>query len=338
MFRLVSVKDYASHAQIEFMTEQIRTTFCQVFTEAYTARLAPVLQQAIGQGEVKTAADTETSQNEVLRGFSDLLVKPKFFSQPIATYARRAALREVLKVIYQGPGFDDDAAFILAFHDFNFSETSSAEEHYARVKKRLPVLLQQEVDDYFKILSAENRTLLKVDFLAIVNTDSQVQGFALLHLLKLEGKIILHIRQAATLRQGFGFVSAMAACLVDQYPHAIYEANQRMANQVLMKENLVGRQFIKKIPAVLHYSQDYYFGWRGKNKMIKLYLRYQQTKHPQKDLFTRGFWRETESIKPFFSRIRFNRDLFALQDDNFCKDNLTYLRQPAFRKTVARMK
>jgi hypothetical protein len=328
--RLVSVKDYPSHEQIKLMTDQIRTTFCQVFSVAYTERLAPILKQAIDQGEVTTAADTKTSRNAILRGFSDLLVKPRFFSQPIATYTNPKALHKVFKSIYQGPGFDDEAAFILAFHDFD-SANCSAEEHYARVKNRLPAALQSEVEDYFPVLNAEGRKLLKVDFLAVVNADNQVQGFALLQIFKHEDKIILHVRQAAMARQGFGFVSAMAAWLVNQYPHATYEANQRQANRVLMKENLLGLNFITKIPAVLNYSTAYYFGWRGKNQLIKLFLRYQQTQHGGRNVFARGFWGEAESIKPFFSPTQFNRDLFALQDDNFCHDDLSYLRQPPFR-------
>jgi hypothetical protein len=332
MFRIVTSKSFATHSEIEFITEQLRSTFSRVFTETYTERLHSVLEQALLEGEIKIAADTKKSKHDVVCGFSDLLVKPEFFSQPIAAYARRKVLHKALKKIYQGPGFDDDAAFILAFHDLDLSKTSSAEEHFNGVKNRLLPSLQQEVVDYFKILTAENRRLLKVDFLAVVNDSNQIQGFALLHLQMLDGKTILHVRQAAMLRQGFGFLSAMAAYMVNEYPYAIYEANQRKANQVLMKENLLSRQLINKVPAVLHYSTEYYFGWRGKNKIILLFLHYQKIKHPQKDLYTRGFWREAESIKPFFNPTRLNQDLFALQDDNFCKANFNYLRQPAFKR------
>ena len=328
MLRLVTLKDYKTPSTVALAVGEVRQVFADVFSVSYTRQLRPVLSKALAHQEFKEAAELAQSKNRVLHGFSDLLAKKKFFSQELPFYTKYKNMHEAFRVIFSGPAFDDDAAFMLAFHDLDLSVSKDARAHYAMIKDRLSDDDKAEVDGYLDCLDKSQRVLLEVNCLAFVDEENKMHGFAIFHVMRHGNDTFLHVRQAAMRQQRRGYASAMAAYFTEYYPHTIYEANQRRANSVFMKNNLFHSSMLDTITAVLDYNPEFYLAWRGKLNMLKLFLRYEKKFHPNRNLFKRtsASW-EMESIIPFFSPAKLHKDLFALQDDNFYQDTLLYLRK-----------
>ena len=96
--KFITLKHFPTQASVDHITNELRGTFADVFARAYTQRLAPVLMQAIDQKTYSNAAELKACPEPILQGFSDLLVKKQFFSQPLAFY-RRA--NEIYKVFHR---------------------------------------------------------------------------------------------------------------------------------------------------------------------------------------------------------------------------------------------
>ncbi|MES2218905.1 MAG: hypothetical protein V4501_10905 [Pseudomonadota bacterium] len=328
MLRLVPSKNFTTHDSIALVTEDIRATFTAVFSSWYTQQLAPALRKELEADEKKQREELKQSENPVVQGFSDLLMKTKFFKNDLPAYRKKHEMQKVFRKIFKGPGFDDDAAFILAFHDLKSAAPHDAHQHYTAIKSRLSPAYQAEVNDYLQILKDCNRELKEVGFLVLLNKENKVQGFAIFHVLRENDITILHVRQSGMRQQNRGYASLMANYFADHYPHAIYEANQRNANTVFMKNKLVKENLLRITAAVLGYNKEYYLALRGTDTVLKLFLLHQQNNHADKALLAKfGKYPEAESILPFFSQVRLQKDLFTLQDDNYCKNTLFSLRK-----------
>lgn len=331
MLQLLTLKNYRTE-NISTVVQQLRQTFADVFSESYSRQLHEKLKPALDNNEYKSADELKESKDTTLHGFSDLLSKKAFFSKPLSFYKSKKALKSVFKTIYQGVGFDDEAAFLLAFHDFDHN-ACSAEEHFSAVAKnnRLSKEDCTEVVDYLEILKQINRKLLEVGFVAIVDENQAMMGFAIYHLLKSENDIILHVRQAAMRQQGLGYASVMASYFADHFPKAIYEANQRRANKVMMKQNLVAEEILNVTPAVLGYNNMYYLGLRSKTSVLSSFLSH-QTGKPQKVQYPLyGIYHHDDcEIQPYFNQSRLIHD--SLHDDNV--DEFHYLK----RKPIIQIK
>jgi hypothetical protein len=327
MLRLITTQDCHSQAGIAHTTQQLRDTFTDVFSNWYTQHLAPALKQELKTHKKIQRAALAKSTNRFIKGFSDLLMKEKFFNQDLPAYRNSSEVKKVFIKIFQGPGFDDDAAFIIAFHDLKTSGLTPR-EHYTANKDRLSAVYQAEVEDYLNTLEKSGRQLLEVNFAALIDKDKKMQGFAINHVLIENGSQILHVRQSAMRQQNRGYASLIASYFTDKYPQSIYEANQRNANPVLMKSKLVHENLLTITTAVLGYNPNYYLGLRGNDTVLKLFLIHHRLNHANRPLYRRaGVYYDTESIYPFFSQVRLQKDLFALQDDNYCKNPLATLRR-----------
>jgi hypothetical protein len=330
MLKLLNRNDYSGHEAITAVTAQIRVAFRDIFSAWYTKQLAPALTKVLNSDEYKEAEDLKRCDDPVVRGFSDLLAKKKFFPEPLSFYRQEEEIKKVFEGIYQGAGFDDEAAFILAFHDFVPTSEIDARTHYQKIKARLSPDDQLEIEAYLDIIENVERKLLEVNFLVLVDEEKQIKGFSLFHIFQeQDNSTILHVRQAAMLHQNRGYASIMACYYADHFPSAIYEANQRKANNVAMKNKLITENLLLSTPAVMGYNQEYYVGLRGKDTVLKSFLKHQAIKHTKRLFFSKsGKYYDTESIKPFFSQVRLHKDVFTLQDDNFLNDNLVHLHKP----------
>jgi hypothetical protein len=338
MLKLITLKNYKDSPpeEIENIIDNFRDTFAAVFSAHYAKLLAPPLKNAVEAGEVKDAKELKSSSDPVLKGFSDLLPKKHFFEKSIERYDE-AGLKTAFKKIYRGPGFDDEAAFLLAFHDMDLAESKNARDHYDTIKARLKPDDRAEVESYLDCLDKRECELKEVNFVALVDENKVVRGFALFHVLqekdmKTEKDIkTLHIRQAAMREQSRGYAGLMSRYFADHYPEAIYEANQRKANTVLMKKNLVEEKLLKTTDAVLGYNQEYYLGLRGTSPILNSFLEHNE--RTPKKLFSKfGEYYEAESVNNFFKPATLHRESFALQDDNFAQEQIYYLRKAEFKK------
>jgi hypothetical protein len=328
MLRLVSFKNYQSPQSVALVVNALRQVFTDVFSQSYTRQLRPVLSKALANQEYKEAAELKLSPNKILHGFSDLLCNKKFFSEQLPYYTNYKNMHEAFNVIFSGPGFADDGAYLLAFYDMDLTVSKDARTHYEMIKDRLSDADKAEVEAYFISLEKSNRALLEVNFLALVDEENKMQGFSIFHVMRFGTDTLMHVRQAAMRQQGCGHASAMAAYFTQHYPYTVYEANQRHANSVIMKNSLFHSSMIDTITAVLDYNPEFYLAWRGKLNMLQLFLRYQQQFHPDRNFFKRiGQSWEMESITPLFSHVRLHKDSFIFQDDLFCRDKPVMLRQ-----------
>jgi hypothetical protein len=274
---------------------------------------------------VKHAEELKSSSHPVLKGFSDLLSKKNFFEKSLSSY-NEAELITAFQRIYSGPGFDDEEAFLLAFHDMDLTKSKNARAHYNKIKNRLKPEDRAEVESYLNCLDERECELKEVNFVALVDERESVRGFALLHVLQ-EGNITtLHIRQAAMREQSRGYAGLMSRYFADHYPKAVYEANQRKANTVLMKRNLIEENLMQVTDAILGYNRVYYLGLRGTRSILNSFLNHHK-RAPEKLFSKFGKYYEAESVNIFFKPARLHRECFALQDANFAKEQLSYLRK-----------
>ena len=313
MLRMVT-KD--SYNDLNEILTGIRSTFADVFAEHYTTIL---LTATAGRDE------------RTLDGFSDLIKRR--FNGDITLFSR-TQIYAVLHALYSGPGISDELAFIRSFHGFEASHQSARTWNQSH-QKSISAEDQMEINEYLSIIEKENRDLREVNFVALVDPKNKVMSFCIYHLFKDGEREILHIRQAATRNQHQGCAATIARFLADHYPHALYEANQRWANRVMMKEQLEKEGLFEKTGSVLGYS-DRYLGWRSKfNLPTTLYLHYLGLNHPSAisarlsinmisklGLKKFGHFWEAESLPRLaFSDVQFFKEMG--NDDNYigCEHN-----------------
>lgn len=329
MLRLITIKDCKD---VQDIAGRLRSSFATVFSHHYAQKI----HRPKAPGDEKTVADpgelinSKESIPPELKGFKDILSKPQYFPKGIHSYTQQQIQRRLFQ-LYFGPGFDDEVAFLLAFHDLKNSGLD-AQTHYANKKLSLTKDQCNEVDDYLPLLESMGRTLKEVNFLALIDTHGIVHGFALFHVLQEGDQTILHIRQGAMLEKGRGYASAMARHFADNYPTAIYEANQRKANQVSMKEMLIREELIDVIPPVLGYKPEFYQGLRARANFQKVVLHHYRNNRDKLDIRKPGQFWEAESIPHrFFNAAKLQKDLLAFEDDNHMNDDLSYLRRSSVK-------
>lgn len=293
---------------------EFRKTFATVFSHHYAKQITQAKKKNV---------------TEKLKGFSDLLAKEKYFTPGVEHDQKQ--IQQQLEKLYFGPGFDDEAAFLLAFHDLK--KDADAKEHYAKIKERLKPEDRTEVEDYFRVLDAANRRLKEVDFAAFIDDEGKIHGFVLYHVFEENGKTILHARQAAMLRQNTGYASVVARYFADKYPDAFYEANQRQANSVPMKEKLIATGEIKEKGAVLGYPVKFYKGLEATAFLQKLFVDH----YKDKDLGLLGckkhgaHW-EAESVPArFFQPQKLVQDLMPREEGSKPRHYLSQVEAKEFK-------
>ena len=236
--------------------QQLRKVFHEVFSHHYASLMIKASQ---------------TGDQGVLTGFSDLI--PRFFDNNINKFSYEQIV-EKLKVIYRGPGFDDEAAFLWCWK--NLKNTNlTARASFEAEKRIFPKKYKDEIVDYIALLETQNRVLKEVNFVAIGDKEN-LYGFMIYHIFKKNNQTIVHVRQAGMLKQAAGYAGILASYLIDKYPFAIYEANQRRANKVIKKQKMVDSRLLKTCPAWLGYNNTYYVGLRSTKILIHCLLWYDQ--------------------------------------------------------------
>lgn len=262
------------------------STFREVFADVFSHHYCNLILKAWKQ------KDTAEGQ-KVLDGFKDLT--DKRLPKGIANYSD-VEIIDVLKNVYQGPGFDDEAAFLRAFYQFDH-KAMSADAYFDVHKDKLSLADFNEVQEYLIALKKDNRELKEVGFVAVSDLKGNISGFVIYHLFEQNKQQILHIRQAAMLEQHKGYGNRIGCYLADKFPKAIYEANQRWANDVPMKRKMIEESLITKTPPVLGYSSKY-IGLRGNGSLYKTALHKGLSRFGIKKI---GNHYETDSIPDHFS-------------------------------------
>jgi hypothetical protein len=130
------------------------------------------------------------------------------------------------------------------------------------------------------------------------------------------------VRQAAIVNQNVGYARVFSRYLVDHYPHAFYEANQRNANTVPMKQMLLMEGLLTSGPAVLGYS-DKYVALLSSTRLRPMYFSHYLKKEKNDDvqqlsdsgikslgLRCHGQYWEAESVaERAFSPLRFFKEV-----------------------------
>ena len=197
---------------------------------------------------------------------------------------------------------------------------------------------ENDISGYLRDLAADKRELKEVNFCALVGSKGTVWGFCIYHLFQQGDKTILHVRQAAMVKQNNGFANILARHLTDTYPDAIYEANQRWANPVIMKNKLVDEGLLDRKQAVLGYS-DKYVSLLAQFKLRNIFT-FHYTHGHQADSFDRRvsdaekkkvglkrdgkFWEAESAPLRAFSAVIFFKDMN--RDDNFAKRDREYVK------------
>jgi hypothetical protein len=122
-------------------------------------------------------------------------------------------------------------------------------------------------------LQQEGRVLKDIDFLVLQNKWGSY-GFLIYHIFEHQGETIVHVRQAAMLKQHGGHAAFLGASLADRYPHGYYEANQRRSNKVPMKHILIDQHLLGETVAQLGYNNTVYLGLRSGMPLLKTLLAY----------------------------------------------------------------
>ena len=251
--------------------------------------------------------------NETLDGFSDM--EAKYFPQGFAKM-NEMEIRQTLHDLLNGPGFSDEAALIKTFYDLA-ENSSDAPSLYEQRKNHLTLAASKDISDYIESLNKHHRVLIDVGLVFVSDNQHRIRGFSIYHQMKDGDKHIIHIRQAAMLPQGQGYASMMARYFADNFPTCQYEANQRTANPVAIKEKLVSEHLLEKIPAVLGYNNNFYTGLRCQCSIIKLLIEHYDKADKRHILGIRrqgNFW-EMESIPNRF----FRATQYALDKESFSK-------------------
>lgn len=326
MLRLINLKDCKD---VQDIANRLRTSFATVFSRHYGEIIHNEIEKFKRSEEYKSSKELKEIPPD-LKGFKDVLSKPQYFEKNIYSLTQKEIQSRLFK-LYFGPGFDDEVAFLLAFHDLKHSKLDPL-AHYHNKKDQLTKDQCAEIDDYLPLLKGMERVLKEVNFLAVTDQYGNIHGFALYHVLQEGDKTFLHIRQAAMMEKSRGYASVMARYFTDHYPAAIYEANQRKANRVPMKEMLISEHLIDIIPPVLGYKPEFYQGLRARDDFQKVLLQHYDAKPHKLGISKYGQFFEAESIpNRFFNPTKLQKDFMAFEEDTHVKDHLSYLKQVKFK-------
>ncbi|MES2217880.1 MAG: hypothetical protein V4501_05680 [Pseudomonadota bacterium] len=192
-------------------------------------------------------------------------------AKAISTTLNTAAITSRLKESYQGPGFDEEESYLLAWKDLAGSDLS-AEEYLACHAQTLSIGERDDAKEYLLAIQTQQRVLKEVNFIA-VNTGNQIAGFIIYHILEKDDEVFFQVRQSA---MSHDLIMQLVPVLMAKHPYAIFEANKANANTLPVLNALRDAQLAAAQAMLSSYACDRYF----KNGMTLFKTNNQDSAYP----------------------------------------------------------